>query len=211
MADDARTDSFFLNFVAGLCLGTLTGTLVGLTTTGVVSTVLSTVVAIITAFLGIGGELKFFETSSAPIRVIGFSLAMTIALVSGIWLRSHQALSPTPIEIVRQLTAAGYSTTEARDLARLVRFGLKFEGVDPISEEAVAGSIKQTQTSLYSSTASRCNDLNRDKSLSAQTQIDRLATYGGAYANIAFRLRNQPVDRQVTLLSSATFYLCGAN
>jgi hypothetical protein len=198
------------DFAAGAALGGLTGLLVGLSTASVTGTILSSVVAIGTAFIGLAGEPKLAGGAITQMRIIGFATAMIVALFGGVWTRTHDFLSPTPQQLYDQLRAADFPPEEARDVVKLIRFGLKTDRAGSTMEvDPEAG--KNTRTTLYSTTPEWCADLVARQDQPMEEQIEWLSRQGDEYDELASRLRNLPPDRQVAVAQAAPFYICEVN
>ena len=200
-----------VDFAAGITLGGLTGLLVGLTTTSVTATILSSIVAIATAFIGLAGEPKLIAGTVTQLRIIGFAAAMIAALLAGIWMRTHNVLSPTPKQIFDQLLQAGLTKEQATQLVVFSRFGLMPEGATPASETAVADAAKRDNTTLFFRAPAWCDDFLQRRTQPANDQIAWLAQQGGEYEEMAARLNRLPEDRKPAVLKAAPFYICGVS
>jgi len=116
--------------VAGLVLGGLVGLLVGLSASPLVGQVMGLLTTVGVAFLGLratGGEKGEKGDAAAataaggfaPARLaalIAFCLGCGFAVLTGLHLRTHGALSPSPVALKQELVALGMSEAEATQL-----------------------------------------------------------------------------------------------
>lgn len=113
-------------FLAGASVGLFIGMLLGLSGSPVVATFLG-VVSSIGAVVLAGKSVKETTPSgksgtdhpSSPFVgsfLAGFGLVATVALLSGVYLRSHQSLGPKPLEQRDRWIQLGVSPEEARQL-----------------------------------------------------------------------------------------------
>lgn len=194
--------------VTGLVLGALTGILVGLTTASVIATVLSSVLAIATTFVGLAGETKFAAVTVNHARVASFAAAMIFTLLGGMWIRTHDLLSPSPKELYDQLVAANIKPDDAGDLVMFAKFGLLPKDKS-VTNSDPANVTKRIQTSLFANIPRWCDDFRQRQSQPIDDQIDWLAGQGGTYADLAARLKKLPDDRRTEVVHSSLFYICG--
>jgi len=112
--------------IAAACaLGLLTGLLVGLSTSGVTASVVSAALAMAAGVMALTGITNpFLPTGeNAAARAAGhdwavffFAVVTIIGLGGGLWMRTHDTLSPTPDELVARWQAAGFEAAEARKI-----------------------------------------------------------------------------------------------
>jgi len=116
-------------FLCGASLGGFVGVMVGLSSSPIVASVVSALVGLVVAYatatLG-GGLREALESSNEAVRsqsiavqvyLAGFSFIGTLALLVGLYMRTHNSLSPTPREIVEQWMEAGLTEGPARQVA----------------------------------------------------------------------------------------------
>ncbi|TIX87691.1 hypothetical protein [Rhizobium sp. P44RR-XXIV] len=194
--------------VTGLVLGALTGIIVGLTTASVVVTVLSSVLAIATAFVGLAGDTKLTAVTVNHARVASFAVAMIFTLLGGMWIRTHDLLSPNPKEIYDQLVTANVKPDDAADLVVFAKFGLLPKDKSAANSDP-ANVTKRIQSSLFADTPRWCDDFRRRQGQPVDDQIEWLAGQGGTYAELAARIKKLPDDRRTEVVHSSLFYICG--
>lgn len=117
------------NFGTGIAMGLLLGLIVGLSASEVVASVVAGLVGLLGTLLGLRSEeVAGILPGGNSARVAGFALAMVVALLIGIFVRTHGLLEPTPQESAAAWVAAGLSEKEAAQLVVFERTGLLPEG-----------------------------------------------------------------------------------
>lgn len=125
MSDNAHANQgWWLHLCAGASLGLFLGLIIGLSFSPVVAavvTALTTVVAGWSVLFVKKGESK--ADSAATIRLIGFAIVATVTLVVGIYMRTHNTLSPSFESTVSAWEKRGFSTDEAKALVMWQEIG----------------------------------------------------------------------------------------
>lgn len=116
---------------SGVAIGLLLGLLMGLSSAPVVALVVGAIAALLGGMVLPAGRARDDELP-APARLRAaawrsgaLSLAAIVGLLCGLWLRTHDALSPaapTLAQQVAELQAAGFAADEARRLVAARRF-----------------------------------------------------------------------------------------
>lgn len=110
---------------AAIALGLLTGLLVGLSTSGVTASVVSAALAMaagVAALTGIKtpflpkGDSAAKRSASHDWAVFAFAVVTVTGLGGGLWMRTHDTLSPSPKELIARWQAAGLGEEAARDI-----------------------------------------------------------------------------------------------
>ena len=110
---------------AACALGLLTGLLVGMSTSGVTASVVSAALAMVAGVVALTGIANPFlpKGENAAARAAGhdwavffFAVATIAGLGGGLWMRTHDTLSPTPDELLARWQAAGFEAAEARGI-----------------------------------------------------------------------------------------------
>lgn len=200
----------FSEIVAGCGLGCLAGLLVGLTTANVTATVLSSILAIGTAFLGLAGDAKFLQGAYNSGRLIGFSFAMTVALLAGLWLRSHDILAPSSSDLFQEFRPLAGTDRDAWETVAFVKFGLIPKDKQVASAEQ-REAVKQYENTLFDSVPSWCDDFRLRQGLPIDEQIAWLSSKGGEYAELAERIKQLPANVRPEVVHSFLFYICKVN
>ncbi|MGF6562529.1 hypothetical protein [Erwinia aphidicola] len=209
MSDEHKRNSYSTDIILGLSLGTLTGFIVGITTASVTSAILSSMLAMVSAFVGLAAEVKVFNSGINQVRVVAFCLSMMIAMTSGIWMRTHDVLSPSPQDIYKQFyneSFNSFSEYEAKEMVLFVRYGLVPQ------DKKVVEKVQQSKiTALFSGVPAWCGDLSARQNMPAVDLIIWLQQQGGEYRTLAERMLQLPQQRQEQIAHAALFYLCGVN
>ena len=105
----------------GVGVGLLLGMLLGLAVSPVVSGVIGTLSSVLALLLGLNerflGPLK-------SIRIGAFGVSCVIAILIGIYIRTHNALSPSLTDLKTEYRSLGYTEQEAKDFVAYQKFGL---------------------------------------------------------------------------------------
>jgi hypothetical protein len=148
--------------IAAACaLGLLTGLLVGLSTSGVTASVVSAALAMAAGVMALTGISNPFlpKGENAAARAAGhdwavfcFAVVTIAGLGGGLWMRTHDTLSPTPGEMVARWQAAGFEAAEARKIvtAQLGAAGSGGDGKGLALTRTVTGTV------LFSGDAATC-------------------------------------------------------
>ncbi|WCT14712.1 hypothetical protein [Mucilaginibacter jinjuensis] len=115
-----RTEIF-----SGSALGLLTGLIIGLSISQVVGIVLGALTSLLTLFFGLKPDTPNSADNKLNYSLIGiFSFSCFISIILGIYIRTHNLLSPTLKEKVNQWHQAGYSKTQALNIAAFQEAGI---------------------------------------------------------------------------------------
>lgn len=106
--------------VAGVSLGVFLGLLVGLSISPTATIVVSALAAAIAGILAVDKSGRI--GGSAP-RMVGFGFSAVVALILGIYLRTHNSLSPTYAAEVADVRGLVKTDEEARQLILISHFG----------------------------------------------------------------------------------------
>ncbi|MGO8719854.1 MAG: hypothetical protein ACLQMO_11640, partial [Acidobacteriaceae bacterium] len=85
---------WILEFAAGAAIGLLVGLIAGLSISPVTQTVLGSLSAGLLILLGLKQSKESTQEAAHTIRILGFGLSCSIALILGVFLRTHSTLSP---------------------------------------------------------------------------------------------------------------------
>ena len=116
------TDKVSLKFAAygGAGIGLLFGVIMGTSTTPTVATVLGALTAMLAAILGLNDSL--FNNAKA-VRIGSFGFACVLGAYLGMFVRSHNLLSPSPEALKAQYVNLGLSEEQAVQLVIYKEFG----------------------------------------------------------------------------------------
>ena len=212
---------------SGAGVGLLLGMLLGLSSSPVVSLVVGALAALLASLVGIRVPGK--EPAEAPTETVSvaqkraaafragvFGLTCLLGLLGGIYLRTHNALSPIQPSLKQQvdeLVSVGFSAAEARRIAVLHSLDAGSTESKPTDATKVADAgAMLRRTVLFASTAENCDRLNVDRFKDVDTAI---AAYKAmdepAFVRIAQAINQQRTDEKarMELLRSVVEALCG--
>jgi hypothetical protein len=195
------------NFAIGTAVGLLLGLIVGLAASEVVASVVAGLVGLLGTLFGLrsetsGGILPGVNGA----RVAGFALAMIVALLVGIHVRTHGLLEPTPQESAAAWVAAGLSQREAAQIVAYERTGLLPEGRS-------AGNASRASTGALFSTESldSCDTLQSRRYASVEAMTGALEAEGGPWQQLASKLPTElPAEAQLQWLQQQVDRECRA-
>jgi len=187
---------------AGAGTGLLLGLLLGLSASPVVGVVVGALAALLAALIGLRLPARADAASEAASpaqrraghwRAAVFSLLCVLGLLAGLYIRTHDLLSPAPPSLrqrVDELSAIGFSATEARRIVVLHRLDDA-----PLPPAAPAAAPSSKNSALFSAQAERCERLDpgRFKDLAATVAAYR-AMDEPAMARVAQAISNQAGD-----------------
>lgn len=141
------------SFFGGTGIGLLFGVIMGTTTTPTVATMLGTLTAVLAGLLGLNN--KHFNDAKA-VRIGSFGFACVIGAYLGIYVRSHDLLSPSLESMKTEYLQLGYSEQEALQLLRIKMNMLEVPNADiEIAKDAAiaqtAGETSSEKTALLTS------------------------------------------------------------
>jgi hypothetical protein len=117
-----------VQIVSGIFVGALTGVIIGLSISHVVGILVGAITALLSAYFG----LKDLGSGVQPrYDVIGFfSGTCLIGIFLGLYMRTHDSLSPSIKDEVKVWTDAGFDSNMARKIVLLEKTGLSIGGRD---------------------------------------------------------------------------------
>ena len=205
----------FGQLFAGIGLGLLVGILVGLSSSPVVSVVVGALAAGMVTLLGFV-QSKAGETSTSEgsvVRLGGFGVACTAAILLCLLIRTHNLLSPSIADQVSEVQKAGYTGPEARRWVAYKNIGAVLEPApnggataQPATgrgAESIAGSV------LFSSTDSgECQHFDTSRYKDASEHLYSLRQSGGKYAEYAEKISTLDASQQRAVLASLRLLAC---
>lgn len=173
---NSRTNLFsdsFLAAFAGVGIGVLIGLIAGLSVSPVVSVILGALASLLAAFLGLqgGGSVEALNTEQLAaqqqrlrlnaIKAGGFGVACIAGILVGLFIRSNQALMPTPAEQIQKYVKAGLEENYARKLWVFEKFG-----IPPDGGNAQFGEVQKSHSNALfagSDDSNLCDEVNPEK------------------------------------------------
>ncbi len=205
---------------SGVGMGLLLGLLLGLSSSPVVGLVVGALAALIATFIGLRIQSKDSTDTSADtnspaqrkqaaLRAGVFGLSCVVGLLCGIYLRTHDSLSPAPVPLKQQmdeLLGLGFSAPEARTLALQHQWG-------PLSGSAKAAESPATLRSsvLFTGSSDVCERASMQRFQSLDSAIAAYQAMGAPeLERVARAIQQQPGDEKthVALWSSVLGALC---
>jgi len=113
--------TIFSAFFNGLGVGLLLGLLLGLAISPVVSAIIGTMSSLLLVLLGLNEN---YMNAAKSIRVGSFGVFCVIGILTGIYIRSNNALAPSLSELYTEYKKIGFSEKEARDFIAYQEFDL---------------------------------------------------------------------------------------
>lgn len=155
MTDRNNSRAVFSSIYAGIGFGLLLGLIMGLSVSPTVKVVLGALTSILGALLGLENKIgKSGNDQSAierNLKLGSFGFAVVIGILCGIYVRTHNAFSPSITEKVQTWLDAGYDSASAR---KYVAYELL--KIDPLTGAATdTSSFMQMkgQSALFNATA----------------------------------------------------------
>lgn len=209
----ARGAAVVAQVFSGASIGLLLGLLVGLSTSPVVALVVGALAALLSAVVlpqAKGGAVDTTPTRqlAAAWRSGALGLAAIVGLTAGLWLRTHDALSPPRPTLAQQVAAvqaAGFGAEEARRLVASREFPAAHAALAPTGAAAAAATADHRSSVLFSADASSCERLapSRFKNVAVAAAAYEAAGFA-ALADFARSLANELADesqRKVALVA----------
>jgi hypothetical protein len=160
--------------LSGIALGLLVGIIIGLSVSQVVGIILAALTSLLATFFGLNAEEKKEEektqkkVSSDPITITFFSASCFLSILLGIYLRTHDTLSPGFIEEKKNLIELGVKEEQAISIILKNRYGIIIEDSSRIV--ATSPDPNRRNTSLYRSLALLDSSLSPQSSISSILQ-----------------------------------------
>lgn len=203
----------WIALLAGVSPGLLLGVLVGLAASPVVGSVVGGLVTLLATFLGLR-ETKGDEAALAGrareddlrrLTLAGFGVACLGGLFWGLYLRTHEVLSPSVSEQVKRWTDASYDEQQARALVALRLVGLVPAGATARTpsqaDQAVAGV-------LFAGAREQCDAANPQGLSNAAAVAGLYRTVGSPWAQYAKVIARQPEQTRLDLLRAGWALVC---
>lgn len=195
---------------AGAGLGLLVGILVGLSASPVVSVILGSIAAGLVTLLGFVSKEDTAAGQGSVVRLGSFGVACAIAVVVGIFVRTHNVASPSISQQVEEIRKAGYSAEEARRWVAYRNLGANLDAGPPGEKPRETVSVAPAASSvLFSGTESGdCRHFDTTQYKNAAEQINALRLAGGRYAEYADKIASMDANQQKTALDGLRLLFC---
>jgi len=194
-------------FATGSAIGVLVGLIAGLSISPITSMVLGALSTGLLILLGLTEPKGSENSENRTTRILGFGLACSFALVLGIYLRTHQVLSP-PLETQKErLTATKVFTEEQiSEILLSTNFGIHPTANSPNSPSGTgAAADLASATLLRSGSEDFCRVAKRDQFHDLAAYLDELKRRDAKLAHI---IESAPKNYQDSLSKSLSDYRC---
>ena len=158
--------SLKLALYGGAGIGLLFGIIMGTSTTPTVATVLGALTTLLAGILGLNDQ--YFNNVKA-VRIGSFGFACVIGAYTGLYVRSHNLLSPSPESMKAQYLRLGHSEEQALKLVTFKEFGFFQIPSAAIIEHAPAQGGSQDEAASASTSTS--TSTSKSKSSATATPI----------------------------------------
>jgi hypothetical protein len=202
----------FSQLFAGTGLGLVVGFLVGLSTSPVVSVVVGALAAGMVTFLGFtrsGKDVGVAYDSGSTLRLGAFGIACAASVLVGLFVRTHNWLSPSISDQVAEVRKAGYSDEEARRWVAEKNIGAPFT-----SSETHVASLKASDggaigSVLFSSgNSGECQHFDTNRYKDVPEHLYALKLLGGKYGEYAEKISTLDAGHQKIVLDSLRLLFC---
>lgn len=195
---------------AGGGLGLLVGVLVGLSASPVVSVILGSIAAGLATLLGFVSKEEPAYGEGSVVRLGSFGVTCAIAVVLGVFLRTHNIASPSISQQVEEIRKAGYSPEEARRWVAYRNLGVNLNAASTGEKPHETASIVPAASSVLFSGNDRgeCRHFDTTEYKTTAEHINALRLSGGRYAEYADKIASMDANQQKTALEGLRLLFC---
>ena len=200
---------------AGTGLGLLVGVLVGLSASPVVSALIGALAAGMVTLLGFTRTTKEGDPPYAEgsvIRLGSFGVACAVAVLLGLYIRTHNWLSPSISDQVAEIQKAGYTAEEARKWVALRNIGTALAPTAASTADgksATAAAAPIAGSVLFSgANEGQCQYFDTSRYKDTQEHLYALRQMGGIYAEYANKIASMDATQQKAVLNSLRLLFC---
>ena len=131
-----------LSLYGGAGIGLLFGVIMGTSITPTVATMFGTLTTLLAAILGLNDA--YFSNAKA-VRVGSFGFACVIGAYMGLFVRTHNLLSPSLITLKDNYIAAGFSEEQALNFIAQKEFGMFIQASDVAEDVSVTRELSGSE------------------------------------------------------------------
>jgi hypothetical protein len=207
-------NSNWISFYSGSGIGLLIGVLMGIAVSPTVGIIIGTLSSTLAVLLGLND--KHFSNAKA-MRIGSFGFACVLGVFLGIFMRTHNVLSPSIQEMKKEYTDVNYKEPQALDFIAFKEFGIlnKDWRMAASSGDSTSGGGKINTSNLtqirhagvlYAANVNMdaCDELiNTDEHLKTDQIITNFKLTGGFWKNLAISVEknlDEP-DQKIVLLA----------
>ena len=201
---------------AGGGLGLLVGILVGLSGSPVVAVIVGSLATGLVTLLGFVSPKESGSESGGPsvMRLGAFGVACAVAVVLGLFIRTHNWASPSIAEQVAEIQKAGYTPQEARRWVAYKNIGTALEapatGDAAKAPEAGGGGVTPAASSVLfaGKDSGECKHFDTSRYKNTAEHLSALRQLGGRYAEYADKIGAMDASQQKETLESLQRLYC---
>jgi hypothetical protein len=202
----------FGQLFAGTGLGLLVGILVGLSSSPVVSVVVGALAAGMVTLLGYTRSSKDGEhaySEGSVLRLGSFGVACAVAILCGLYIRTHNWLSPTITDQVADVQKAGYTPEEAHRWVAYKNVGTVLTSATGTTPTPTSAANSVASSVLFAGDNSgECQNFDPSRFKDTQEQLYALRQLGGKRAEYAEKIATLDAAKQRAVLDSLKFLFC---
>jgi hypothetical protein len=182
----------------GLGVGLLLGVLLGLAVSPVVSGMIGTLSSLLVVLLGLNDK---YLTVVKSLRIGSFGIFAVAGILLGMHIRTHDALSPSATDLMREYTDAGFDSSEAKYYVALKVFEyvpVGWFGTNVADTIALSQTTKSHKSVLFSSevNVAQCNFLtSAQRNWKKSKVMKSFKMAGGTWAELALGLEPEMPDQ----------------
>jgi len=170
---------------AGFGLGLLVGTIIGLSIAEVTGIILGALTSLLAAFFGLRGNKE--GEAGNQVAIGAFSIVCVLSIFFGLFIRTHNLLSQSLENEIKEYKAANFDTSEIKKIILFKHVGLIPEGYS-FSKDAIQSSRNSVLMSGDEGAIYLCDAVNDNSDLD---EIKRaFDNSGGKFATIERKLTN---------------------
>lgn len=202
--------------LAGAALGLLVGALLGMSTSPVVGTVLAALTALLATVLGLSadatpGNPQRWLPSASAVRITSFSILALVGALGGVYIRTHDALSPGLAMQAVEWQNIGFEKSVAKELVAYRVLGIVPADwtVAPKGDSDSKDDVKPDprRSVLFSANANDCAQLRPDR-FAAGELARSFAAAGGRWEALANAVKPMSDVQQKDALTAAWRIAC---
>jgi hypothetical protein len=205
-----------IEVLAGFSLGMLTGLISGLSASPVVPMLLGTIAASLLVLLGFKEKTTSQDGHSpkptAAFRLLSFGFSCSAFLVLGVFLRTHNTLSPSLKDQEQLLQSAHFTPSEVHQLLLWQSFGISgVTGTDhdfglKVDKDKAFGA--SSSSVLFAGEADKCLALTFSNYHDMEAYLEGLGNRGGVYAELGVALKPLPPESRENLANTIGKLAC---
>jgi len=196
---------------AGVGLGLLVGLLVGLSSSPVVASIVGALAAGMITLLGYAPKTDSAVTSpitpGSAWRLGSFGLACALGVLTGIYTRANDLLSPSPKQQIVRLTNAGFTTDEARHWVLAKNLGA---ATDAGSDKQAGGRGAGVSASVLFAESGEdlCQAFDPANYQNAGEQLRHMQSLGAHYRAFAQAVQGLDDPQRAAMLDKTKLLFC---